>query len=223
MNLFRLGGDMLHLASFFILLVKIISQKQCKGLSLKTQFLYALVFITRYLDLFYNFTSFYNWVMKIVFITTSMGIVYLMKFRKPYCTSYDSKSDHFNIIFLIIPCFLLALVFNDNQGPFSLIEVLWAFSIYLEAVAIIPQLFVVHDMAKENRGFVENLTSHYVFTLGGYRTLYLFNWIWRYFTEEDYRNWVVWIAGLVQTAIYCDFFYYYIYATVYGRNFVLPI
>jgi hypothetical protein len=31
------------------------------GISLKTQFLYALVFICRYIDLFYNFSSMYNW------------------------------------------------------------------------------------------------------------------------------------------------------------------
>lgn len=31
------------------------------GISLKTQFLYALVFVCRYLDLFWNFSSMYNW------------------------------------------------------------------------------------------------------------------------------------------------------------------
>jgi len=35
------------------------------GISLKTQFLYALVFVCRYLDLFWNFASMYNWVMKV--------------------------------------------------------------------------------------------------------------------------------------------------------------
>ena len=31
------------------------------GISLKTQFLYALVFVCRYVDLFTNFASMYNW------------------------------------------------------------------------------------------------------------------------------------------------------------------
>lgn len=35
------------------------------GISLKTQFLYALVFLCRYVDLFWNFASMYNWIMKV--------------------------------------------------------------------------------------------------------------------------------------------------------------
>jgi ER lumen protein retaining receptor len=29
-------------------------------------------------------------------------------------------------------------------------------------------------------------------------------------SHTSYRHWIVWIAGVVQTAFYCDFFYYYI-------------
>jgi len=159
-------------------------------------------------------------VLKIVFIVTSYSIVYLMAFIPPYCETYDKKSDSFNIVFLLGPCFLLALIFNEE---FSFAEILWAFSIYLEAVAIIPQLIVVHDVAKRERGFVENLTSHYVFTLGGYRAMYMVNWLYRFLTEDHYRNWIVWVAGLVQTGIYCDFFYYYIVAKWYGNKMSLPI
>ena len=65
---------------------------------------------------------------------------------------------------------------------------MWAFSVYHEAVAIIPQLVVVHNYAKESGGFVENLTSHYVFLLGGYRAMYLVNWIFRIMTEVSMRN-----------------------------------
>ena len=45
--------------------------------------------------------------------------------------------------------------------------------------------------------------------LGAYRGLYLLNWIYRYMTEEDYVQRIVWIAGVVQTGLYCDFFYHY--------------
>jgi len=123
---------------------------------------------------------------------------------------------------------------------------MWTFSIYLEAVAILPQLWVVHEYASQTRGFVENLTSHYVFTLGAYRALYMINWIYRYATEDNYvqvkktcwmlfsffghdhhtcffLQWIVWISGLVQTIIYCDFFYYYVIAMRSGKKMSLPI
>ncbi len=40
--------------------------------------------------------------------------------------------------------------------------------------------------------------------------MYLINWIYRYMTEEGYWMPIVWVAGMIQTIIYCDFFYYYV-------------
>lgn len=38
-----------------------------------------------------------------------------------------------------------------------------------------------------------------------------------------YTNWIVWVAGLVQTAIYCDFFYHYIVAWINRTKITLPV
>jgi hypothetical protein len=222
--------------------------------------MYALVFVTRYLDIFWNFSSLYNSIMKIVFLGTSFAIIYFirMKYRHSYdkyglppcfaappprsfidcsaatiqSSTHDFNSirvaptlvvggaqqvhracapckslrlivlslllllfdvhrcrehDSFRVVFLIGPALLLALVFNPE---FSFFEILWAFSIYLEALAILPQLFLL-----QRTGEVETLTSHYIFALGGYRAFYLLNWIYRLATEPGYSNWIVWIAG----------------------------
>ncbi|GJT96913.1 ER lumen protein-retaining receptor [Tanacetum coccineum] len=82
--------------------------------------------------------------------------------------------------------------------------VMWTFSLYLEAVAILPQLVLLQRTRN-----IDNLTGQYVFLLGAYRGLYILNWIYRYFTEPHYVHWITWIAGLVQTLLYADFFYYY--------------
>jgi hypothetical protein len=39
--------------------------------------------------------------------------------------------------------------------------------------------------------------------------LYILNWVYRILTEYYYRKWIEWIAGLVQTALYIDFFVHY--------------
>lgn len=52
------------------------------------------------------------------------------------------------------------------------LQILWTFSIYLESVAILPQLFLV-----SKTGEAESITSHYLFALGSYRGLYLLNWV----------------------------------------------
>lgn len=88
--------------------------------------------------------------------------------------------------------------------PTPVVQVLWTLSIYLEAVAILPQLFLV-----SKTGEAETITSHYLFCLGSYRALYLLNWVYRYYTEQFY-DLIAIVAGLVQTILYCDFFYLYV-------------
>ncbi|CAI9761384.1 unnamed protein product [Fraxinus pennsylvanica] len=201
MNIFRLAGDMTHLASVLVLLLKIHTIKSCAGISLKTQELYALVFATRYLDLFTDYISLYNTLMKLIFLGSSFSIVWYIRHHKIVRRSYDKDQDTFRHYFLVLPCFLLALVINEK---FTVKEIMWTFSLYLEAVAILPQLVLLQRTRN-----IDNLTGQYVFLLGAYRSLYILNWIYRFFTEPHYVHWITWISGLVQTLLYADFFYYY--------------
>ena len=81
---------------------------------------------------------------------------------------------------------------------------LWAFSIWLESVAILPQLFML-----QRTGEAETITTHYLFALGIYRALYIPNWLYRYFSVEHYVDVIPWIAGTLQTILYSDFFWIY--------------
>lgn len=51
---------------------------------------------------------------------------------------------------------------------------MWSFSIFLESVAILPQLFML-----QRTGEAETITTHYLAALGVYRALYIPNWIYR--------------------------------------------
>eukprot|EP00494_Astrolonche_serrata_P027178 UN27441 len=103
-----------------------------------------VVFICRYGDLLWNFHSMYNTIMKIVFIAATTTTTYLIKYKEPYCKTYDADNDYFNILWLIIPCAILAMVWNVAFSPF---EIIWAFSIYLESVVVIPQIVMVQIFA----------------------------------------------------------------------------
>jgi ER lumen protein retaining receptor len=211
MNIFRLLGDLSHLLAIIVLLIKIWKTRSCAGISGKSQILFAIVYITRYIDLFLTFISVYNTFMKMVFIITSFLTVFLMYVK--FKATYDHNHDTFRIEFLILPAFVLALLINHEL---SFIEVLWTFSIYLESVAILPQLFLV-----SKTGEAESITSHYLFALGSYRGLYLFNWLYRYYAEDHY-DLIAIVAGLVQTVLYCDFFYLYITKVLKGKKLQLP-
>uniref|UniRef100_A0A803L213 ER lumen protein-retaining receptor n=1 Tax=Chenopodium quinoa TaxID=63459 RepID=A0A803L213_CHEQI len=253
MNLFRLAGDMTHLLSIIVLLLKIHATKSCSGISLKTQELYVIVFLTRYLDLFTRFVSLYNTVMKIVFIGTSFAIVWYMRYHKVVKQTYSMNEDTLKHYFLLLPCFGLALLLHNE---FTLMDVLWTFSLYLEAVAILPQLVLLQHSRN-----IDNLTGNYVFLLGyfpsispysailfglsfacsskviimnivsfflaavieiAYRALYVLNWIYRYFLQDHRARWIPWISGLVQTALYADFFYYYVLSWKKHEKLKLP-
>ncbi|XP_028118214.1 ER lumen protein-retaining receptor-like [Camellia sinensis] len=96
-------------------------------------------------------------------------------------------------------------------------KVLWTFSLYLEVVAILPQLVLLQHSRN-----IDNLTGNYIFLLGAYRALYIINWIYRFFTENHQVRWIPWVSGLVQTALYADFFYYYIKSWKNNEKLKLP-
>ncbi|KAG2218952.1 hypothetical protein INT45_004644 [Circinella minor] len=132
-----------------------------------------------------------------------------MKFK----ATYDASLDTFRVEYLLGGAAVLAFVFPYE---YSVLEVLWSFSIWLESVAILPQLFML-----QRTGEAETITTHYLFALGAYRGLYIFNWIYRYVTE-GHTDVIAWVAGLLQTALYSDFFYIYYTKVLKGKKFELP-
>ncbi|KAF6040262.1 KDELR2 [Bugula neritina] len=81
---------------------------------------------------------------------------------------------------------------------------MWTFSIYLESVAVLPQLFMI-----SKTGEAEIVSAQYLFCLACYRALYILNWIYRFYTEH-YFDLIAVVAGTVQTILYADFVYLYI-------------
>ncbi|KAM0713881.1 hypothetical protein Q7P37_010843 [Cladosporium fusiforme] len=214
MNIFRILGDLSHLASLFILIAKMRSSSSASGISFKSQFLYMLVYVTRYLDFFWtNPThSLWNTTFKILFTGAQSYIVYLM--LNDYKPTHDPNQDTFRVEYLLGGSAVLGILFPYYYTPG---EMLWAFSIWLESVAILPQLFML-----QRTGSAETITTHYLFALGAYRALYIPNWIWRYAMEGHFDPIPV-MAGLVQTVLYTDFFYIYWTKIMQGKQFNLPV
>lgn len=213
MNIFRLLGDLSHLISILILLNKMTQTKSCAGISFKSQALYFIVYITRYIDLFWTFTnSPYNTIFKILFLISSAYTIHLM--TNAYKPTHDPNLDTFRVQYLLAGSAVLAIIFPVSYTPY---EILWAFSIWLESVAILPQLFML-----QRTGEAETITTHYLFALGIYRALYIPNWIWRHFAEGRVDGIAV-LAGIVQTVLYSDFFWIYYTKVLKGKRFALPV
>lgn len=220
MNIFRLAGDMSHVFSIIVLLLRLRVARNAQGISVRTHELFLLVFVTRYLDLFTTYYSLYNSCMKILYIFTTGSIIYMIRFQEPIRSTYDKAQDTFlHWKFAVAPCAIIATITHlISSKHHSIMELLWTFSIYLEAIAILPQLIVLQRYRE-----VENLTGNYIFFMGSYRALYIVNWIYRAYHEPFYQHhFVVYFCGILQTLLYADFFYYYLKSKAKGGKFTLP-
>ena len=198
-NGFRLVGDLTHVMAVLVLMWKIWETQSCVGISGRTQVLYAIVFISRYLDLFSNFVSVYNTCLKVFYILATLGTIGLMYKTR---ATYDKKNDRFRAEILIVSALLLSLAINH---VYEFLEIMWTFSIYLEAVALVPQFYMTKKI-----GHIESISAFYIFALGSYRALYILNWVYRYYFEGFYDLIAV-MGGCLQTILFSAFFCWYQY------------
>ena len=84
----------------------------------------------------------------------------------------EESTDTFPVQYILLLCFCLSFAINYK---FTAVEILWSFSILLEAVAILPQWHML-----KRTGQAEALTRYYVISLGTYRALYILNWVYKY-------------------------------------------
>lgn len=205
-NIFRFLGDFLIVTSRAILLRKIKSTKSVSGISLQTQFIYLIVYLYRYLDLISvglpinRFLSFYNFVMKLIFIGYQLYIIYNITFV--YSNTYEKSYDNFNLPFLFIVAHVVSIFIKGETHGFIACceEYLYTTSLILEAVAILPQLVM-----NQESGDCEKYTAYYVFCLGLYRVNYFVHFFIKYMSGRGLDSIIV-LTSVIQTVLYVEFF-----------------
>jgi ER lumen protein retaining receptor len=85
----------------------------------------------------------YLFIMKLVFIVLTGYTMYLMRVKKPFSLSYDKESDTFPHYYIYLAALLMAVLIHKSLNP---MDFLWSFSIWLEALAILPQLFMINRL-----------------------------------------------------------------------------
>lgn len=212
-NIFRYVGDYLHLAGIAVLLVTIAKNKSVAGISRSTQFLYFLVFVTRYLDLFDHSQTAYLVFFKLTYITTS--IIVLVLFHQ-LDASYERRHDTCNLAVIILPCATAAVLLTNE---YSMLEVLWTFSEFVEGFAMVPQyIFCYRERQGKDWG-----TSLYVIALGGYRVFYALNWIYKKIQMPHYSDIQSWIGGIIEITFFVDFLNFRFTGNSMLRSMVLTV
>jgi ER lumen protein retaining receptor len=194
-NIFRYIGDYLHLFGVFMLLLTLLRNRSCQGISKSTQILYFMVFITRYLDLVDHSQTAYLVFFKLTYIITA--IMVLCIFYK-FANTYERQKDTCSLAVIFVPCFTASILLADN---ISAMEMLWTFSQFLEGFAMVPQyIFCYRDRGARDFG-----VSLYVMSLGGYRVFYAANWIYKKFHMPHYSDIQSWIGGVIEITFFTDY------------------
>jgi ER lumen protein retaining receptor len=197
-NMFRYVGDYLHLFGIIVLLVTIAKNKSVSGISRSTQVCYFLVFITRYLDLLDHSQTAYLVIFKLTYIISS--IVILGCFHVLIRT-YQAVNDTCNLSVIIFPCITAALLLTNE---YSILEILWTFSEFVEGFAMVPQyIFCYREKGQRDWG-----AGLYVICLGSYRVFYALNWIYKKIQMPHYSDMQSWIGGIIEILFFVDFLNY---------------
>lgn len=163
------------------------------------------------MDIFWNFSSVYNWVFKIYYLATTFYTIYLIAFK--FKDSYQQVLDKLPIIFVIVPSYVFGLIVARPWTPF---EIFWTGSLVLESFSMLPQFFMLTQSKN-----IDSFTSDYVATLGGYRFFYILNWIYKT-VRGVHVGWITWFTGIVQTAMFAEFFYYWVKSKINNEQLKLP-
>merc|ERR1712159_457104 len=213
-------AELIRTCGVLLLLQKIVIQSTVKGLSLKTQQLYVVVFFTRFLfKVFYEFDKTYALVEFLAFIVT-LYIVYLMRYR--FQSTYSKNQDTVQSELVLVVCAGVACILHPDVTNKYWINALWAFSTYLESTTLLPQLVMAHAQKT-----VDDVTAHYIASLFFSRVLEAAFWIIALVIRGYSRVWktipyYVIATEIVHTLLLSNFIYYYIQAWKRNSKMVLP-
>ncbi|XP_004289832.1 PREDICTED: putative ER lumen protein-retaining receptor C28H8.4 [Fragaria vesca subsp. vesca] len=221
-NLF-VAAEAVHSGGILVLIYKLMKEKTCAGLSLKSQELTAMFLAVRlYCSVVMEYDI--HTLLDLATLVTTLWVIYMIRFNLK--SSYMEDKDNFAIYYVVAPCALLALFIHPSTSHHLLNRISWAFCVYLEAVSVLPQLRVM-----QNTKIVEPFTAHYVFALGIARFLSCAHWVLQVLDTRGhllvalgYGLWpsMVLISEIVQTFILADFCYYYV-KSVFGGQLVLRL
>jgi len=232
-------GAMSRMFGFGILNVKTFKSQRATGVSVKTLQLYTIVFFFRLTSIirhegYLPYDKSGDWlyhaieIMALIFTASALWAC-MMPYNRTYQKDVDTFGEMhvppgFGAVYLAIPIFFLACFIHPNLNVDFLSDMAWTYAMYLESVALIPQLYMFQ---KQQAGVVELLTAHFVAALGFGRVLEFCFWIYSYnelatASGSKLPGYLALFSQFMQLVLMLDFFWYYFMAVKNATPLVLP-
>ena len=226
-SFFLVLSSIIQTCAFVIILIKVTNYQNCSGLSSNTLICYCILLFARLTStLFYPgylpSDSSGSWLYQLSDILSLCicGLLIYLIYFKHNETSDIMLDNSIPFYYLAIPCYLLALLVRSSLNFNMFCDINWAFSMYLEAVAIFPQILLF----SKKRGQIESFTSHYVALCGLSRLFSLIFW-WDTYEEliaDDllfgaYVGYFIIGSQILQLIIMADYYYLYFKSILKGQ------
>ncbi|KAE9611106.1 putative ER lumen protein retaining receptor [Lupinus albus] len=166
---FYLTSEAIHNAGTLILFYKLFTQKNCSGVSLKTQELMASFLVARLCSSIVLVDTSIHTVLDVTSLLSVLLVIWVIRFKLK--SSYIKELDTIRLPFVIVPCAVLALVIRPITH-YRIYGILWSFSAYIEAVSFLPQLRYM-----QNAKLIEPMTGKYVFAIGLSKFMGFASWV----------------------------------------------
>lgn len=215
---------------FCLLRLQLRKQGNANGISSRTLQLYVLMYISRLFS-----TIQYNgylpvdrtgdWAYQaidcvgLVVVVANLATVHGHMER-----SYDKNLDSCSIYWFIVLCAVLAYFIHPHLNNRKLPDITWTNALYLESIAMVPQLFLL----TKKGGEVENLASHYIACIFFSRICMLAFWLNSYVelkprgSDFNAPGYGVIGSQMLQVVIFGDFMWLYIRNANSRSKLVLP-
>ncbi|CAD7968180.1 unnamed protein product [Amoebophrya sp. A25] len=156
-------ASLISMCSFLMMCAWVETHKSCQGVSVKMLEIYLLLQFARLCAVipfegYLPFDKSGDWFYQVVEAMTfcfAGSIVYLCRVQYP--ETYASEMDTFDTRFLIAPALVLSLVLHPQLNAFTPSDICWAFALYMESLASLPQLFMF-----QREGKVHPWTAHFL-------------------------------------------------------------
>lgn len=197
--IFFVLGYYIHLASNCVLIYKIATTKSIYGLSIDTQICFLLSVLARCCwtletRLVETKFSYMELIGSVLAAFTIVGLCW--KYR---VTSLKHQQGPFRVQYLVPAALALAFFLHPGEEVFT-IQILVAFTMYVEAMGLLPQLFLMRRMHE-----IESLTSNYVGLLVIARGVRMIFWAVLFYMGEHF--WMLFAADFIHLILSAEYMY----------------
>jgi len=235
-SFFLFSGAAVQTVAVFTLCVKVRASKSVEGISSQSLTLMLASLGTRLActtlyDGYISADHSGDYAYQVIEVCALLGVIYLLySTHRTYAHTYQEEHDNLPIVNITVACLGLATCLHGNLNRDWFMDTLWAFSLNLEVVQMLPHVYMLAKVG----GLVDNTTAHYVANMFFSCVLRSTFWVWaipgceELSSPEGYRwnmevaGYYILIAHFLELLIVLDFMYYYVKAMRAGSAVSLP-